>query len=95
MRMDENLKNKFHKGILNEDNDTDDSEQYKGVAKNYKNLKTALHNYTLRNSARKRLAENAERTQSQKKRIVQLTKKNSIENDQKNLILHLFYRKLI
>ena len=45
MKIDNKLKNLFHKGTLNEDNDTDDSVQAKGIDMNYRNLKTALDQY--------------------------------------------------
>lgn len=49
MAIDSKLKNVFHKGVLNEDIDTDESVQQKGVDRNYNNLKKALDQYKLRN----------------------------------------------
>lgn len=68
MQIDDNLKHVFHQGVLNEDNDTDDSVQLKGVNRNYENLRKALRTYKLRNTARRRLAEGAERHSSKKPR---------------------------
>lgn len=49
MQFSENLKRVFHKGVFNEDNDTDESVQQQGVARNYTNLRKAVDRYKLRN----------------------------------------------
>lgn len=71
MQIDDKLKTVFHKGILNEDNDTDESEQQTGVARSYNNLKKALRTYKLRNTANRQLAENAQNShlKKQQKRL--------------------------
>lgn len=66
MQMDDKLKNVFHKGILNEDNDTDDSEQHRGVLRNYNNLKKALKNYQLRRTSRRMMPSSKDESQDSK-----------------------------
>lgn len=86
MQIDDKLKDLFHKGILNEDNDTDESDQQNGVSRNFGNLKKALRTYKLRNMANRRLAENAENShlKKQQKRLQELLEKREDAEDSYN-----------
>lgn len=82
MQMDDKLKNVFHKGIMNEDNDTDDSEQHRGVLRNYNNLKKALKTYQLRRTSRRMMPNNKDESQDSKAHRKLATMNNSeIQND--------------
>ena len=65
MTIDAKLKNVFHKGVLNEDNDTDDSVQQKGVARNFNNLRKAVDRYKLRRRGSQRMKDQREPSASQ------------------------------